>query len=102
MRFFLFGHALYEKALAPFSGITGRALLIAVRPDLIAAPLSAQIDVLDRMVAERLLEPRRVQSTRDLAPLPILGVPGWCPENESASYYDDTSCFRPGRSLKTG
>ena len=67
MRFFLFGHALYEKALAPFTGITGRSILIHVAADLPAAPL------------------------------PILGVPGWCAENESAGYYDDATYFRPGR-----
>ena len=101
MRFFLFGHALYEKALAPFSGITGRAVLLEVGPELLAAPIGAQIGQLDRMTARHLLDSRRLQSTRDLAPLPILGVPGWCVENENASYYDDTGYFRPGR-LKAG
>jgi hypothetical protein len=31
------------------------------------------------------------------APLPILGVPGWAPENERGSYYEDAAVFRPGR-----
>jgi hypothetical protein len=97
MRFFLFGHALYEKALAPFSGITGRAVLLEVRPELLGAPTGAQIGELDRMVARHLMDPHRLRSTRDLAPLPILGVPGWCVDNENASYYDDTGYFRPGR-----
>ena len=93
MRFVLFGHALYEKALAPFSGITGRAVLLEVGPELLVAPINAQIGELDRMAARHLLDSRRLQSTRDLAPLPILGVPGWCVENENASYYDDTDYF---------
>jgi DUF3025 family protein len=96
MRFFLFGHALYEKALAPFSGITGRAILLEVRPELLVAPIGAQIEELDRMVAQRLMDPR-LQSTRDLAPLPILGVPGWCVDNDNAAYYDDATYFRAGR-----
>jgi hypothetical protein len=32
MRFFVFGHALYEKALQPFPGITGRGILLEVAP----------------------------------------------------------------------
>lgn len=28
MRFYLFGHALYEKALRPFVGVTGRGILL--------------------------------------------------------------------------
>jgi hypothetical protein len=97
MHFFLFGHALYEKALAPFSGITGRAVLLEVPPELLAAPIGAQIEELDRMVAQQLLDPRRLRSTRDLAPLPILGVPGWCVDNDNAAYYDDVTYFRAGR-----
>jgi len=27
----------------------------------------------------------------------VLGVPGWCADNESESYYDDLDYFRPGR-----
>lgn len=97
MRFFLFGHALYEKALAPFSGITGRAILLETPAELLGVGLEAQIEVLDSMVAERLLDPAWLHATRDLAPLPILGVPGWCAANEHASYYDNTDYFRPGR-----
>jgi hypothetical protein len=100
MRFIVFGHALYEKALAPFTGISGRAILLEVRPELLAAPVGAQVEELDRMVARHVADSGRFRTTRDLAPLPILGVPGWCPANGNASYYDDASHFRPGRRLK--
>ena len=39
-----------------------------------------------------------LDSTRMLAPLPILGVPGWEAANERESFYDDAAVFRPGRS----
>ena len=97
MGFFLFGHALYEKALAPFSGITGRAILLEADPDLLAAPIEVQVEAFDHMTAERLGDPSWLHATRDLAPLPILGVPGWCAQNERADYYDDTDYFRLGR-----
>jgi hypothetical protein len=97
MRFHLFGHALYEKALHPFAGITGRGVLVEVDAAFFDDPLAVQIARLDTRVAERLLDPARMCSTRELAPVPILGVPGWCAANTRESYYDDIDHFRPGR-----
>jgi len=34
---------------------------------------------------------------RELSPLPVLGVPGWWPDNERESFYDDADYFRSGR-----
>jgi hypothetical protein len=39
-----------------------------------------------------------LSSTRNLPPLPILGIPGWDPSNAREEYYDDAAQFRPGRS----
>ena len=51
--------------------------------------------ILDREVSCRLdSEPI---SSRCFTPLPVLGVPGWWPENEAHSFYDDPQVFRPGR-----
>lgn len=97
MRFHLFGHALYEKALSPFTGITGRGILLEVDAGFFDAPLAAQIARLDDKVAERLSDAARLRSTRELAPVPILGVPGWCAGNGRESYYDNRGYFRSGR-----
>jgi DUF3025 family protein len=97
MGFYLFGHALYEKALRPFTGITGRGLLFAVAADFFQAPIAAQSAILDGMVAQRLTA---LKSTRELAPVPILGVPGWCAGNERESYYDNAGYFRAARCLR--
>ena len=97
MRFFLFGHALYEKALQPFIGITGRGMMFQVGADFFPAPLAAQLERLDAMLAQRLLDTAALNTTRDLAPVPILGVPGWCADNGRESYYDNVDYFRPGR-----
>lgn len=97
MRFYLFGHALYEKALNPFTGITGRGILFEVEAELFAAPLGVRIARLDTMLAARLGDPGRMQSTRELAPVPILGVPGWCADNAREPYYDNLDYFRPRR-----
>ena len=34
---------------------------------------------------------------RELSPLPVLGIPGWWPDNERADFYDNTDYFRSGR-----
>ena len=100
MRFFIFGHALYEKALRPFTGITGRGILLKTEPGLTAAPLREQLAAIDAGAAAHLSDPARLAATRDLAVVPVLGVPGWCADNESEGYYDDTDYFRPGRRPK--
>lgn len=84
-RFVIFGHALYEKALSPYVGMTGHALLLAAD--------DASDD--DTRVAGALQ--KGVRSPGDLAPLPVLGVPGWWDANRDVSFYRNTSYFRGGR-----
>jgi hypothetical protein len=95
MRFYLFGHALYEKALRPFTGITGRGLCFEVGRDFMQAPVPVRLAELDDRVAAHVGAPERLTATRDLAHVPILGVPGWCADNETESYYDNRDYFRP-------
>jgi len=102
MRFMLFGHALYEKALRPFVGVTGRGVLLKTEPGLLAAPAAAQLAALDARIAHHISDPRHLAATRELAVVPVLGVPGWWPGNERESYYDNTDYFRPGRRLEGG
>ena len=97
MRFHLFGHAVYEKALSPFLGITSRGILLKVERDLLEAPLPEQLAALDAMIAQHLGDERRVRATRDLAVVPVLGVPGWHADNQMESFYDNTDYFRRQR-----
>ncbi len=97
MRFFVFGHAIHEKALAPYIGITAKAICIAVESDFTTLPVTDQLDLLDVAATAALSEARTLSSTAMLQPLPILGIPGWTAENEQPSYYDDVRHFRPGR-----
>lgn len=97
MRFILFGHALYEKALNPFLGVTGRGVVLQVEPALLARPAGEQIAVLDARLAAYLSNLRNLTATRELAVVPILGVPGWHRDNAQEAFYDDTDYFRPGR-----
>lgn len=97
MRFLLFGHALYHKALNPFVGMTGKGILLQVPAAFLARPLQEQVAEADRLLALHLWDRANLRHGRDLAPLPVLGVPGWWPENEDSGFYDNTDYFRPGR-----
>ncbi len=97
MDFLLFGHALGEKALAPYKGITGRGLLLEVDRDFLALPSAERLAQIDRRVALWISDPQVLRHNHELAPLPVLGVPGWCADNEQSAYYEDRDHFRPGR-----
>jgi len=98
MRFYVFGHAIYEKALEPYKGVTAKALIVEATPDLLDAPLEQQLAELDARAADYFSGMEALASTRSLSPLPILGIPGWEPANAREEYYDDSAQFRPGRS----
>jgi hypothetical protein len=100
MRFIVFGHALYEKALAPFVGMTGKALVFDVDAAALACEPMRLLADADRLTALHVLDSARMLQTAELAPLPVLGVPGWWPENETEAFYDNTEYFRPGRSRR--
>lgn len=96
MRFYLFGHALYEKALTPYKGLTAKAVLLQVSSALFATDEATRIAHLDTATADWFGDGSALTSTQMLAPVPILGIPGWDSANEHGDYYDDTEYFRSG------
>lgn len=97
MGFFVFGHGLLEKALQPYVGITGQGLVLDVRPDFFDWPLARRVAHLDTLLMDYLSAEENCRSTRELAPVPLLGVPGWSKDNTQESYYANTDYFRAGR-----
>lgn len=97
MGFYLFGHGLYEKALHPYIGMTGQGLILPVKQAFFSWPRAQQMAHLDALLADYLSAAEHCRSTRELMPVPLLGVPGWAAENEEAAYYDNTGYFRSGR-----
>lgn len=77
----LFGHALLEKLMQPRKAITAHVWVVE--------------DLTDAAIASS-LEPARLVA-KDFLPLPVLGVPGWWPENENPAFYDDADVFRAPR-----
>jgi hypothetical protein len=97
MRFLLFGHALYEKAIRPFVGMTGKALLFEVPVRTLSLEGEALAREVDRIAALRIWDGADLCDGKSLSPLPVLGVPGWWQDNERGDFYENSDYFRPGR-----
>lgn len=84
MSFVVVGHALLEKALAPYPSMTGKCLTLIS-------------DSLDPEAAEALavIALETVATPRQLAPLPVQGIPGWDAANNRDAYYSNEAIFRP-------
>lgn len=95
------GHAIFEVGLQPHLGWCGKALLLPVDDAFFSASATAQRQQLDTMLAERLADDDWLASPRQLWPLPLLGIPGWWPDNENPAFYRNTDYFRPSRRAKS-
>lgn len=93
IRVLVFGHALYEKALRPYIGMTANCLLFE--------STNLCIDSIDSLVAQFLLDKNFALRPKDLKPLPILGMPGWHALNNNEKFYENKNYFRPLRVLET-
>ena len=90
----LFGHALMEKLIAPRKAITAHTRVITAGNAYFELNTEAQRAWIDAHVATALAtEPL---TTACFTPLPVLGVPGWWPQQDH-DFYADTSVFRPKR-----
>jgi hypothetical protein len=96
-RVFVFGHALAGKLLAPFVGLTAKAVFVRPPPGFDALPVEGQRALLDRQLAGVLGAPGQFATTGELSPLPVLGLPGWWPGGDDPAFYDNTAYFRPAR-----
>ena len=90
MRVVVLGHAVLEKALEPWPGITCKAIVVPYAADT------------DRAACDWLAERARSDSPRLLAPLPVFGYPGWHPHSGQPTFYDDARYFRPLRPALQG
>ncbi|MBT2322078.1 DUF3025 domain-containing protein [Variovorax paradoxus] len=86
-RLLVFGHALLEKLSAPRKAATAHVL---------RAPGAGPSITIDDAAIAAALEPAHL-AAKPFVPLPVLGVPGWCPANEAPGFYDDADVFRPPR-----
>jgi hypothetical protein len=87
-RLVIFGHALLEKLVAPRKDLTAH---VWIHP--MPRPLSEDAAEWDRELAAQLTA--SVLAQKPFTPLPVMGIPGWCAENQNFSFYDESLVFRP-------
>ncbi|BBP01381.1 DUF3025 domain-containing protein [Sulfuriferula nivalis] len=91
--FHLIGHALYEKLLNPYPGITGKCQLVEVDKAFFQLDTCARQRQLDQQLAQQLnAEPPLTPKT--FPPLPVFGIPDTIAENCEPAYYQNTQIFR--------
>jgi hypothetical protein len=86
----LFGHALMEKLVQPYKAITAHVWITIVEPAWFSFSDKRRWEAIDHSVAAAI---STGFSSRDFAHLPVLGVPGWWPQ-QSGEFYDDPFVFR--------
>ncbi len=91
----IIGHGLAEQMLKPYIGLTAKAVhVVAGGPtelDLTPRGLMEVDQQLARIVRDQLATPAA------LTPLPILGIPGWHPDNGDSDFFQNRDYFRPLR-----
>ncbi|HEU4620765.1 MAG TPA: DUF3025 domain-containing protein [Burkholderiaceae bacterium] len=89
VRVLMFGHALADKLRAPYKSITAHAWVVSL-------DCHATFDAIDEHLAHEWLGHTTLAPSM-LLPVPVLGLPGWWPLNQSREFYDDASVFRAAR-----
>ena len=95
----VFGHAMYEKALTPYIGMTSHCLLIQVEARYFTLSTHEKTEYLDKAIVSHICEITEL-NTKNLTPLPILGIPNWY-DDQSSVFYKNKTYFRTGRNKKT-
>jgi hypothetical protein len=94
MRFIPFGHALLEQALDPYIGMVAKTIFVPVSDFFFMLSPESQREEADRMAAAHFASRARFSSPKSMAPMPVLGVPGWHPRTQTEAFYDEDSYFR--------
>jgi len=92
-----FGHGMYEQSLAPFIGMVAKTVFLPVAEGFASLDPAARIAGIDAMLDAHFADPVRFSSPKLMAPMPVLGVPGWHPASAREDFYDDPVHFRGPR-----
>lgn len=84
----LFGHASLERLISPRKPMVSHVY----RPKFAINFAAMSMQELDQALAND-LDAAHLAS-KPFAPLPLMGVPGWCSENKDPLFYEDRSVFR--------
>jgi hypothetical protein len=93
-RFFVFGHACFEQALEPYIGMVAKTVFVPVSEFFFMLAPESQLEEVDKLVANHFASRARFASPKAMAPMPVLGVPGWHFDAQDEAFYDDAQHFR--------
>lgn len=96
---YMFGHAMYEKSLQPYIGMTANSLCLLVDEDFFDQNRTARIRKVDQLACDY-FSAQPCLCTSDLHPLPLLGIPGWDARNKQPEFYDNSEYFRKARNKR--
>lgn len=95
IRLAISGHAMLEKFLATYKSMTANALLVLVNKDCLNLCRDKLLQQLDEKIAGQLRAGKLLTSPRDLAPLPLAGIPKWWSKGDQDDrFYADRQVFR--------
>lgn len=112
---YVFGHAMHEKALNPYIGMTAHSLMFKQDREFFQQDDAAQLSDIDQMLAEAWLNTspangapgssplssnnpnNKIETPKDLQAFPLLGVPGWWRGRQDEAFYLNTDYFRSKR-----
>lgn len=92
----VFGHAMYEKAIKPYIGMTSHCLFLKQPNEYFSQSIEERNGIIDEALSQTLLSTKN-WTTKSLNPFPILGVPDWHQGNDVETFYDDDNYFRQKR-----
>ena len=94
MRFLGFGHACFEQALEPYIGMVAKTVFVPVDDLFFMLPIESQVGQADALVAKHFSSRSKFHSPKAMAPMPVLGVPGWHFAGQDEPFYNDPTHFR--------
>lgn len=96
----VFGHALWEMLTRPFIGLTAKLWPIQVDTTFSNLSLQQQVEFVDTQLSKKIEDFSLTEFRQLLTPIPLLGIPGWYPQQDAA-FYQLTDYFRPRRNPMT-
>lgn len=90
---YVFGHAMHEKSLTPYIGMTAHTVMIRHSNDFFKNDYSGQLSEIDQIISDLWMN-KAIEKTKDLQPFPLLGMPGWWGRTQDENFYLNTEYFR--------
>lgn len=93
MRFFIFGHAIFENCLHGHPTVHASAVRVPARDEMFENNWKDALTYVDEELQD--IMQRNIKTPREFLPLPIYGIPGWREENKEETYFENETYFRP-------